>query len=369
MSYLPQKQLLCKTIQDVESLPARLDSGRITRAQAANLLMDFVFRNKNIFGLYKMKEDHFIDLLLEMRPKFEFIFSIYSPQKGSFGAFFYGIVRCSYRTWKRRRVRTLCAENGVLTEAVLYREEQEERYQWCEASFTPFSESEEDESAETSGKPQASLSLRAKEVSPLQRTNSRYWQENYQKIRTKIILIYALKSYAFLSEDLIQRIVRETGIEEKEFRLMCEKIEKSISAKQRRRAACKRSRDNAYYFRNMFLHQMELLDPESLQGQRIREKYQHQDEAWRSANLRLTNSMCIITPTAKTIGQILGLTSRQVLRFMRAAERNIDILRTNRYHAGYENLSGNRQHEQKARNAANLSAAYYRDTQRRRPSL
>ena len=365
MSYLLEKTLTCKNMQDVDALAAKVALGRISSVKAANLLMDFVYRNKNAFALSKMQEDHFVDLLLIMRPKFELIFDIYNPQKGAFSGFFYGVVRCSYRTWKRQQVKLLCAENQVLSEAILYREEQEERYQYCEASNVYSEEKEEMQRVPS----QETQSLRLNKDAPMQRINTNYWEKHFQDIRKKIILIYALKSYSFLDENVIQRVVQETGIEEKKFRSMCEELETCLYAKERRRNACKRSRDNAYYYRNLFLSQLELTGSDSDLGQKLLSKFQHQDEVWKNANKRLNKKICIVCPTAKNIGQVMGLSARQVLRLMKVAQQNIDILQTNRYHSPYENISSYRQHEQKARNAANLPSAYYRNTQRRRPSI
>lgn len=332
--------------------------------------MDLVFRYKGSFALSCLEDEEFSDFLMYMLPRFEEMFSVYDPERSCFVSYMYGCVRFNLFNWQRRVLQEECARESSCMNSAIGLEELKENYLMCEAPYDEGFELPLEEDVSSDGSEKGDNSPIPFTPQPGRtRANVGYWTENFQSVRTTALLVLALKSAAWITEDLIEKVCAETGCEENKFRDMLEYVLSTLEKRRRRREACIRSRDNAYFFRRKYMLSLLKLKDGSCMEEKVKSQFKRQDETWKRQNRKLSQKLFSMTPSNKTVAEALRISPRRVQTLLDLAGRNIDIMRSNCYHASHENLLGNRQSEQKKGNAGNFSSAYYSNAQRRRAPL
>ena len=299
--------------QELNSIPERLRNGSITEKQAMDIISRFVAENYPIYGLHKFDEDFRQDIILSLIERGKHLFQIFNPQFGDFFTFLYCYVSTLINSKVKNRVIHNLRETLNIEESIRSIGEKEIKYHRIdynnfEVPKAPFA---------------------AKKISP----------EEFQKIindlslksKEKTVIILALKSSYFLTDEQIDRICRLYNIKPEYFYSMIQHCKESFENKKKRYQKALERRNFAYYHHKRYKKIIELMaddDDNSLNHNYKLEAYKYKEQKhrknWHRLNESFENGHIYLRPTTKTVANLMGICERQVNYYIKCARKDIE---------------------------------------------
>ena len=351
---------------DLNLVARRLRDGEITLEHATATVIDFIYKNRFFFGLGKLTEDQLHDFMIYEMEHLPGIFENFNSKEATLLTYLQGHLKLHICTWIKRHARKHTDSRSMETLELDMLSDSADRYYENEYSVSLPDFKDDTESCSPGGKKEKPV-LRRRMFSHL--TSPELIGEKLALLKKEAVLILALKISYYITEEMIQKVLEVTGMEEKEFKMLQEKALHSIKNKIKLRTGCINCRNNAFYFHRKYEAEKKILDSDTVWHNTISQKYTIQTENWQERNRRLKMKKYSAIVSNRKVSQLLNLESRHVDYVLKRVAENIDIISSWNYDEGHENLLGNIKSSQAAGNAANISPAYNRNSKSGRNSV
>lgn len=299
-------------INEFNDLPNQYAQGKVSDHQVIEILCSFVTENAPLFGLQKFDEDCRQEIILGIIEKGRHIISVYNPKIGDFFTFFYCHVCSLINTLIKKNANAYIHKRLKIIECINTACEEEAKY--LKIDFQNF---------EIKKAP-----LTRKQMTPSQ------MQEVLRQLELdtndKKIIILALKSSYYLTDEQIERLCRIYKIKPEHFYDMVQYCKDSIQKKSEKRAKTQERRNFSYYHHRRYKTLLEdmLKEPESEQNEILNYKYEKlekkHEKNWKNLNKSFEDGHLYLRPTNKTVANIMGICERQVAYYIRTAKNELN---------------------------------------------
>ncbi len=145
------------------------------------------------------------------------------------------------------------------------------------------------------------------------------------KMIQNIIMVLALKSSYYITDEQIEKISRLLNISSVTLHQMIQEIKYQMERRICNKEKIEIRRNRAYFMHKRFKCQMEwnesnTVDPE-YENLSLNKKYQKNTKNWNNLNHQLEEGKIHIRPTTKLIAKILGMSPRQVTYYQTTARK------------------------------------------------
>lgn len=291
---------------NLNEIPTKVKNKEITQKEAIDFISSFIINNYPVFGLHHYDEDFREEIILQIIEKGKNILSNYNPAEGDFFNYIYCYITYTVRTLLRSSAKQKIIESVVFSEQSKHLEEKE--YNYNNIDYKSFSS--------------PVIPYAPKKVSP---EDLRSAFSNINK--DKELLVIAMKSAFYLTDNQIKKVCKYYGLEPTEFYKTIEFYKSSLAMKNKRKEELIKRRNNAYYNHKKYEKQLSLLDKdssseeESILKDNLLKKDQKQYNSWKTITSQLQNGILAVRPSNKTIAQVLGICERQVIYYIKRAKK------------------------------------------------
>lgn len=306
---------------------------RVSREDAEKMLMLILYTDRERWGLEDLTDENFGDFLCDYIESITKSLDSFKPECGSFENYFYVYVRTSYYTWRKRRARKETLEESLMFCSSLEFDDYAERYERdeyasridripdMESAFIDFMNGKNIGRGKCGGK---------------------FFRES--------LLILAVKSAMFIDEDMIQRVCQLTGVSPSKLDDMLKTARESIVKRRERVRQEEACREKAWFNHCRYRMEREKLSKDTFWWNEVNRKYDFFTRKWTNHTKKNYRRRGRLSPSNRTVGEILGLDLRHVGYVIKHLETQMDRFNTKCYSQNHENLSCNGQSEQKAGN-------------------
>jgi len=299
------------TQEELNALPEKLYSGKLSHKKAMDEICKYVIENYPLYGLHKHDEDFKQEILLELVERGHHIFRLYKPDYGDFFTFLYCYICTLINSCYKKQACATLKEKITMEDSLDTLSEKEFKYHRID--FDNF---------DLPKIPYAPKRIPPEEIQQTLRELS-------LKRNDKKILVLALKSSYYLTDEQIDRICKLYKIKPEYFISMIQHCKDSMLKKTERRERAMERRNFAYYHHrryNQILYNIEedysLNKPEYLLAEYEYKEKKHR-KSWNRLNEAFENGLLYMRPTNKTVASLMGICERQVNYYINCARREV----------------------------------------------
>ena len=299
-------------VMELNELPQLFTSGRLNEKQVIEEICRFVIHNYPVFGLQKYDDDFRQDVLLAIVERGHKMLHHYKSDFGEFFTFIYCFICTVINTKLKAQMVYALKEKINIEECIINLEEKEEKYHRID--FTSFEE------------PKAPYAPPKIPSSELQQT----LKSLTLKHQDKTILVLALKSSYYLTDEQIQRICGIYGIKPEYFYNLIQHCKESLTVKSCRREKAEERRNFAYYHHKRYKKLVQKLDEDilpasiNIKKERYAQMENKHRNNWNRLNHAFEKGHIYMRPTNKTVANLMGMCERQVNYYINCARREIE---------------------------------------------
>ena len=301
--------------QEIESVPRQIKDGTLTVKQAVNDICSFVVNNYPLFGLHKFDEDFRSEIFLSMLERGGQLFQNYDSTICCFEKYLYFYVQSIIRTKLKYYAKKSISEKISNEEIIEDLEEQKDfynklNYTYLEPQKVPY----------TTRIPFAPKVSQKETLTALQNLKD--------KTCDKTILVLAIKSVYYLTDEQIDRVCKIYHIQKDSFLEIIQMCRNTITKKAEKRNFAQERRNYAYYHHKRCCRILDKLkdEDENTHNLELIQKYQLQEQKYKRRWTNLTNSFkngyLNLRPTNRTVAGLLGLCERQVTYYINCAKKD-----------------------------------------------
>lgn len=299
------------TPNDLNELSKKMYHGLLSEKKMLEYICSFVIHNYPVFGLQKYDEDFRQDVLLSFIEKGHRVLNQFNPAFGDFFTFLYCSICTIINTIIKKEIIHKMKETINIEESILNFEEKEQKY--YRIDFNNF---------ELPKVPFAASKISPEEIKKTLKSLS-------LKHHNKTILILALKSSYYLTDEQIHRICKISGIAPEYFYSLIQHCKDSLDIKSERRERAEERRNFAYYHHKRYNKIMQKLDDDMFPDEqdKIKEKYLFMEHKhrhnWNRLNQAFEKGHIYLRPTNKTVANLMGICERQVNYYINCARKEL----------------------------------------------
>ncbi len=298
--------------EDLNQLLEKYRSGLMTDKEVINVICTFVARNYPVFGLHKYDEDFRQDIILHLLERGTHLIQLFNPDFGDFFTFLYCYISTLINATLKKKVIISMKERLNIEESMYTLNEKEFNYNRID--FTNFEEKKAPFAPQSI--PQEELQKALRELS--------------LKHQDKKVIILALKSSYYLTDEQIERICNLYGIKREHFYSMVQHCKDSLDNKHQRREKALERRNFAYYHHKRYnriiqdIKDKDLPDYNNMMRDQLSNKEKKHHHNWMRLNEAFEKGHLYLRPTTKTVANIMGMCERQVNYYLRCAKKEIE---------------------------------------------
>ena len=299
---------------ELNKLPELFRSGKITQKEAIDIICRFVIKNYPVFGLHKYDEDFRQDIMIGLIEKSPQLLQIFNPNYGDFFTFIYCYISTLINSKIKKCIMTSIREKINVEECILNMDEKQHNYHKIDFNTLEYSK----------------VPFAQKKISPEEFQAA--IKEISLKHQDKKILILALKSSYYLTDEQIERISKLYGIKPEYFYSMIQHCKETIDKKREKREKMMQRRNYAYYHHKRYnrmyqnLYEDEKTLKQELLMEKCSQKGQKHHNHWTKLNKTFAKGHLYLRPTNKTVANIMGICERQVNYYIKCAKKEVEEL-------------------------------------------
>ena len=284
-------------------------NGGIAKKTAIGLLGNFIVENLPLFNLYRYDEDFISELIVCFLEKGEKIFEYYNPEKTEFFTYFYYFV-CGIISSQRKNLQIAKFKDSMIFEENITTYYSKEYKYDIKNSF---------ETKMFSSQPK--IEYKSMSLAELKE----FYNKLGDKYSDKKILVLALKSSFYLTENQIKNVCLLYKIEEQVLYDTIQYCKTTVFSKYSKREKAIERRNFNYYHHKRCCRQLTELDEyfnnnESTTKNRLMKLEHRHHQNWININTKFEQGFMFLRPTNKIIGEILGISERQVSYYINCAK-------------------------------------------------
>lgn len=296
---------------DLNALPEKLRNGTLSEKEVVNEFCCFVAKNYPLYGLHKYDEDFRQDIILSLIERGPYLLQLYNPQLGDFFTFLYCYISTLINSRFKKNITSSMKERLAIEESISGFEEKEIKYHRID--FTNF---------EVPKIPFAHKSVPPEELQKALKSLSLKHQD-------KKVIILALKSSYYLTDEQIHRICSLCNINPDDFYNMIQHCKDSLENKLCRWEKAQERRNFAYHHHkrcNRIIY--DLNDDDNPDYKLImKKKYESKDQKHLNNLNKINNSFekgnISLRTRNKTIAFLMGICERQVNYYINCAKKEM----------------------------------------------
>lgn len=295
--------------QDLNQLIETFQRGLLSEKETVDKVCSFVTQNYPIYGLHKFDEDFRQDVILNLLERGSHLLHLFNPNYGDFFTFLYCFVSTIINTKVKSRIVHSMKEKLCLEESIDNFDEKAIKYHRID--FKHFEEPKV---------PYAPRKIPAEELQ-----NS--LKELSLKHQDKKILILALKSSYYLTDEQIERISHLYGIKPEYFYDMVQHCKDTLTDKHDRREKAQERRNFAYFHHKRYNRIIQKLKTEDYSEEQfsMAKEYESKEKKhlrnWNRLNKAFEEGHLYLRPTTKTVADLMGICERQVNYYINCAKK------------------------------------------------
>ena len=281
----------------LEEIVKKYRHGDITLKQAADKVMEIIFKNPRYFFMGNMPEDCKSEFILRVYTKIEHIIKTYNPSKSLFRTYLVfsmqPIRRSLYKAYFQNMAENKAYEEYAAEECSMYAAEDEPEY---------------------------GDNLKQLDRNKIPENVKVYLTSCLPKMpdATKIMLL-ALKSEHFITSEHISKLHNVTGINEDKILDMFLKLRGTLYQRKKSYYHHKELQNKSYILKKRSVFLLETVEKKSNLYEIIEKSKRFQNETWKN-QMEKIKSIRTITPTNTEIARILGISCDQIRRLQKHIE-------------------------------------------------
>ena len=299
-------------IQDFNELPQKLADGKLSAKEVIDQICQFVMKNYPLFGLQKFDEDCRQEIMLGIIERGIHIVSVFNPEIGDFFTFFYCHVCSIINTLIKKNNSSYMQDKLNIIESVNTINEKLNEY--YKIDYENFEIKKAPLARQHLSATQLQQALKALQLSS----------------DDKKIIILALKSSYYLTDEQIDKLCKVYNIKTEDFYSLVQYCKNSIQKKSEKRTKTQERRNFAYYHHRRYKTLLEdlLKDPEDDQNSILSTRFERLERKharnWIKLNKSFEEGHLYLRPTNKTVANLLGICERQVAYYIKSAKKEAD---------------------------------------------
>ncbi len=297
--------------QQIDLLPQQIADGTLTVKEAVNTICSFVIKNYPMFKLHKFDEDFRSEIFIYILEHGEHIIRNYNGEISSFQKYLYYYVMSLISTKLKAFAKRSINERISYEENIEHIDEKSDMYEKLNYAFM--------ENPKVPYAPKASAEDTIKALHKLK--DSSY---------DKTILVLAIKSSYYLTDEQIDKVCHLYNIEKELFYEIIQKCRDSIIKKAEKRNAVQERRNSAYYNHKRYQKLLEKLKNDDIGSRNLQliESFEKKEakykRKWTLLNHSFEKGYMHLRPTNKTVADILGICERQVTYYIKCAKKDAE---------------------------------------------
>lgn len=295
---------------DLNTIPERLQNGLITEKEAIHEICSFVARNYPVYGLHKHDEDFRQDILLNLIERGPHIIQLFNPELGDFFTFLYCYICSLINTNLKKLALESIREKLNVEECINQYEDKVIKYNRIDYKSFDI--------------PKAPLTRKTIKAEELQEV----MKELSSNHKDKKLLILAIKSSYYLTDEQIKKICSIYKIKKDSFYTLVQHCKNNMTGKSQRRDKAEKRRNYAYYHHKRYRKLIENLDDDFISTslkilkQDLVLKEQKHRLNWNRMNNSFERGCLYLRPTNKTVANLMGICERQVNYYINCAKKD-----------------------------------------------
>lgn len=303
--------------KDVNRLPVLIREGALTEKQALNELAEFICTEPVLFGLHRYDEDFRSEVILCFLEKGHAMIRSFDSRFGQFFSYFFSYVTGIICSLRRVEARTSMQNSVKIDECIKNWPDKISAYRRTNFSrmnlpVLPFAY----RNIPADKLREALMAGETKQVYVQAET------EAVRKIPKKALLVLALKSSYYITDEQIKSISGICGVDSAALESAVQLLRDSLHGRAEKRQLLEEKRNRAYFYRQHYVKQLQLSDPDDGPQLKLMRKLDIQTVKWNSINTKLSSAGSSIKPTNKAVAEVIGISERQVAYYIRYLKEN-----------------------------------------------
>lgn len=318
---------------DLSGIPLLVKEGIISQKQGIDSIAIFITKNPAVFSLNNFSEDFISEVVLSFIEKGAILFNTFDEDVGSFFTYLFTFLQNIVFSIKKKNAKSYIKENITMVESINSFSEKEEAYSNINYGQlnrkVPFNCP-----ITTIDDLKIAFNLKTKNTLNFLKKNN-CENELIEKIGDfssglidKTVLVLALKSAFFISDEQIELVSKICGIDKDILFAIIQQLRNDIYPKMIRKREIEERRNKAYFQHKKYLSQIKYLQNDDnnnkYEEDDLSQKYKNQTKNWQKINSRITDGYINLRPTNKSIADILGICERQVSYYITYA-KNLNL--------------------------------------------
>lgn len=312
--------------KSILSIPECISKGEISYKRGAELIAEDIIRNPENYSVITDDEDILSELSIIFLKRGEEILKKYNSESSTFKTYLYSVLRFSLYTIKRKLYRS--GETQILSKAqssLLY-ENLTNRYANNEfdrkiSNIKPFIHNAQDKKT---FKERRSKTITDKNKTPEKsgiqiKDFLSYWT-NRTSPKAKTVLILALKSSYYISDDGIDSVCDYCQISKNLMRKTIQELKETLPKKELKLEKLKNQRNNAYA-RKLAIENLMQDENSPARQIELKKRFEYHSKLWQERTQKIRSNKIKVCPTNKRVAEILGISDRQVGNYIDNAEK------------------------------------------------
>lgn len=297
-------------IDELDSLPAKVERGELTNERAAMKIMEVLYTNPGRFRLLDMDEDERSDFLLCALEKFERVMNRYDKRLGPLGAYIYYSIPGMRLSWNRKRVDAEIGKRGAAPSVKKIYEDSIQRKTLAVADSKALRKAG---AAEREAPPLVFKKILNEKRSLLESKASHTLKRS--------ALVLALKSAWYIDDKNVEKVSGCLGCSSESVAAALAQVKNSLIARDAKRAEIVERRDKAWYLVCKYRERLLFLDPNSSAWKLVKRKLDYQLASWKNKTRLLQSCRMKVTPRNVDLAKMLCVHPYRISAYLQYARR------------------------------------------------
>lgn len=316
------------TRNEIDEIPEYVAAGILTWDTAVQELSVYILKNKSLFGLQKYDEDFCSEIIVSFLDRGKKTLKLYKRENGNFFVYFYCFVKCIFTSRiKQNAILNILEFHNVQESINTYYSEVEAYsrinyddfekpkipYNYNQISFQDF---------------QIACKTDKYHFKPLLKNNKKIreiLQQYPPKLLYNIFLVLGLRAAYYITDSQINNICTMFEINKEKFYQMIQQIKQEIENREKNKTIIEERRNRAYFqhkkLKCEILYKSQNDDNFEYKAESLNQKYEKNTRNWNKLNQQLEDGKILIRPTSRFIGEVMGISERQVTYYLTTARQ------------------------------------------------
>lgn len=306
-------------IHNIDNLPKAVQTGKISKKEAARLIWQDVYTHPVEYGLFYFTEDQKSDFLLSIQGTFEKLFDKFTPGMISFKTFITGCITNQKNAFLRRQVKRETERRSIDTYLRTKTEEDTAKYEVGVLDGPQFNFTHDN----------------SKDFTDVIEQEINSQEKKDKRIAELTALVLMMKACKDVDDETVSAVSDFTEVDKSLLYEKLQELKLAMSKKNDFYKTLVKRRNNAFYFHRKYMQEMFSSIPTDREITLIQKKYDGQTKKWKEKNESLAQYS--ETPSNEEIAKKIGIKPRMVSFYINHAKKDGNLSKIQSF---YKNKTG-----------------------------